>query len=368
MVIIVSINSIILSFQKHSTTLLQCILLETIMDKSLSFEDRIEGALWGIFIGDALAMPVHWYYDTLALIREYGTVRDYLKPKNPHPDSILWRSSYTPPNTAADILHEQARYWGQKNIHYHQFLKAGENTLNLKLARELLLLLQRDGKYSAKTWLDEMITFMTTPGKHNDTYVEEYLREFFINLSKKISPEKCGRKDEKHIGGFSLMLPLLLARAKDPEQARRVSLQHLALTHGGEAMRSWGEYVASLLLDLLDGKTLTEAMAVAGRHAKKEITPDQLVGLQNYPDTTVVGMHFSSACYVDVAMPATLFLALKYQNLPEDGLIANTMCGGDNCGRGSVLGALFGAMHGMKAWPSRWIDGLLEPPPLVQLD
>ena len=29
--------------------------------------DRIAGALWGVFIGDALAMPAHWYYDVDAL-------------------------------------------------------------------------------------------------------------------------------------------------------------------------------------------------------------------------------------------------------------------------------------------------------------
>ena len=23
--------------------------------------DRMRGALWGMFVGDALAMPVHWY-------------------------------------------------------------------------------------------------------------------------------------------------------------------------------------------------------------------------------------------------------------------------------------------------------------------
>lgn len=333
------------------------------MNSTVEIDDRLKAALLGIFIGDALAMPVHWYYDTLALIRDYGTVKDYLQPKNPHPDSILWRSSYTPPNKTAEILHDQAKYWGKKDIHYHQFLKPGENTLNLKLARELLLLMQKEGKYSASSWLNKMITFMTTPGKHNDTYVEEYLREYFINLSKNTPPDKCGRKDEKHIGGFSLMLPLLLALARDLDHARTVSLQHLALTHGGELMKSWGEYLVTLLLHLLLGKSITEAMAAAGSYAQKDITSDQLEGLQNYPDTTVVGMHFSSACYVDVAMPATLFLALKYQNLPEEGLIANTMCGGDNCGRGSVLGAIWGAMHGMKAWPSRWVNGLLEPPP-----
>jgi len=79
--------------------------------QTLSQESRCRGAIYGLFIGDALAMPVHWYYDTLALKRDYGRVTDYLSPRNPHPDSILWRSTYTPLNEKANILHEQAQYW-----------------------------------------------------------------------------------------------------------------------------------------------------------------------------------------------------------------------------------------------------------------
>ena len=110
-----------------------------------SRKDRVYGAIFGMFIGDALAMPVHWYYDTKALIRDYGLITEYKTPKNPHPDSILWRSSYTPLNVRGNILHDQNTYWGHKGVHYHQFLKAGENTLNLKLAGELLALLDREG-------------------------------------------------------------------------------------------------------------------------------------------------------------------------------------------------------------------------------
>ena len=68
--------------------------------------DRPAGAAWGSFVGDALAMPVHWYYDRAALRRDYGEVRDYLAPRNPHGDSILWRSEYTPLNE---------RGWGYGN-------------------------------------------------------------------------------------------------------------------------------------------------------------------------------------------------------------------------------------------------------------
>ena len=59
-------------------------------------------ALLGALAADALAMPVHWYYDRAALARDYGQVASYLAPRNPHPDSILWRSSYTALNARGD--------------------------------------------------------------------------------------------------------------------------------------------------------------------------------------------------------------------------------------------------------------------------
>ena len=43
-------------------------------------EHKRAGIAWGSFIGDALAMPVHWYYERAALRRDYGVVRDCAAP------------------------------------------------------------------------------------------------------------------------------------------------------------------------------------------------------------------------------------------------------------------------------------------------
>lgn len=80
-------------------------------------------------------MPAHWYYKLDLLNRDYGHIHQYQAPKNPHPDSILWRSQYHSDNEKDNILHDQAQYWGKPGIHFHQHLKAGENTLNLKNCR-----------------------------------------------------------------------------------------------------------------------------------------------------------------------------------------------------------------------------------------
>lgn len=330
----------------------------SIMKKSRN--QRKRNALLGLFIGDALAMPVHWYYNTSRLREDYGEVRDYLEPKNPHPDSILWRSSYTPPGPDADILHNQKKYWGKKNIHYHQFLCAGENTLNLKLARQLCLAIIEHNNYSQKIWLKKMISFLITPGNHKDTYVEEYLRYYFSRYGKGIKPEQCGRNDEKHIGGYALMLPLIIASG-DKDYAVETALQHLSLTHGGPKMARWGRVISLTLLSIFEGFNLKEALQEALVKSGTDLHYDDLEALTMYPDEVVVCKHFSSACYVDLAVPATLFLAVKYQDRPEEGLISNTMCGGDNCGRGAVLGAILGALHGDGSWPDRWTDNLYEP-------
>jgi hypothetical protein len=66
---------------------------------------------------------------------------------------------------------------------------------------------------------------------------------------------------------------------------------------------------------------------------------------------------------VEDALPAIAYLALKYHDNPAQGLIANTNLGGDNAGRGAVLGALLGAGNGIRALPESWIKGLRHPPP-----
>ena len=49
---------------------------------ALSLEDRATGALMGAFIGDALALGPHWYYDLDQLHADYGPwISDYTTPK-----------------------------------------------------------------------------------------------------------------------------------------------------------------------------------------------------------------------------------------------------------------------------------------------
>lgn len=301
---------------------------------------------------DAVAMPVHWYYDRSALARDYGYVDRYLAPKSPHSDSILWRSSYEPLNARGDILRDQAQYWGRRGVHYHQFLRAGENTLNFQLSVELFRFVEATGKYDSQAWLERYIEFMLTPGRHRDTYVEEYHRSFFTNLARGKKPEACG-VDDVHIGGLAQVPALIAALGAGHHSIIEIVETHVALTHKNPGVIRAAACLASIHAAVASGVDLREAIPAI---ASEVVSEKKLRRWNEQADEAVVGRILSSACYIQDAFPAALYLSWKYSKDFSAGIIANANLGGDNCHRGAVVGSLLGAANGV---PSQWVDGLL---------
>jgi ADP-ribosylglycohydrolase len=311
-------------------------------------------ALLGSLVADAVAMPVHWYYDRAALARDYGTVSGYLAPKNPHPDSILWRSGYTPINAKGEILHDQAIYWGQRGIHYHQFLQAGQNTLNFQLSRILHDQTLRQGHYDADAWLETYIDFMLTPGRHRDTYVEEYHRHFFTNYARGRKPRACGCQDV-HIGGLVPVPALFDALDLDARELRQVVQEHVCLTHQDKDVLRAADVLVRILIAVRTGRSLRDSIL---EEAPDWISSAKVSTWLREPDQVVVGQRLSPACYIPDAFPAALYLAWKYADDFSAGICANAQVGGDSCHRGSVVGALLGLANGV---PAKWSTGLVDP-------
>ena len=317
--------------------------------------DRMQNAMLGALVADAVSMPVHWYYDTNALDRDYPDLETYQAPRNPHPDSILWRSKYTPRNKKADILHDQAQFWGQRGIHYHQFLPAGDNTLNFLLGVQLYRSTVAKGRYDPDAWLGIFIDCMRTAGWHRDTYVEEYHRAFFDNLAQGFSPDQCGIEDI-HIGGLTPVPFLLAALDALGERTAETDLPvveaHLALTHHGEPVANAGRALSNILHAVAAGAPLRDAIA---EYTTEWVSKGQLDTWSRLEDRTVVGRHLTTACYLPKSFTASLYLAWKYHDDFSSGVIANARCGGDNAHRGVVVGSLLAAANDI---PERWLRDL----------
>lgn len=77
---------------------------------------RIDNALWGAFIGDALAMPVHWFYSQENIRKQFpGGLDRYYPAPHPHPDAFMLGMTYQPDVEKArslgrpcDILHQNS--------------------------------------------------------------------------------------------------------------------------------------------------------------------------------------------------------------------------------------------------------------------
>ena len=326
---------------------------------SYSIREIYKNSMLGSLAADALAMPVHWYYDTQKLDRDYGRLTSYVAPQNPHSDSILWRSRYIPRNARGNILHDQIKYWGQREIHYHQFLAAGENTINYQLGKELYLTILEYGVYDSDKWLERYIECMLDGGWHKDTYLEEYHRAFFDNYAKGLAPIDCGI-DDLHIGGLS-HVPCLLSGLTEigvvdlDEQLLQVE-KHVRLTHRNQHVSDAAAAMTHILYSLREGLDLRKAL---DSHAKPWASSGQFDTWTHFSDRTVIGRQLTMACYLPESFTASLYLCWKYAEDFSAGIIANAYCGGDNCHRGAVVGALLGAANGA---PKKWIQDLINVP------
>jgi ADP-ribosyl-[dinitrogen reductase] hydrolase len=318
-------------------------------------KETFQNAFLGALVADAVAMPVHWYYNTEALDRDYGRLTGYVAPKDTHPDSILWRSQYEPRNEIGDILHDQAKYWGVRDIHYHQFLPAGGNTVNYLLAALLYRSTVGDGFYDADIWLDAYITAMQTPGWHNDTYLEEYHRAFFDRLAMGMKPRACAI-DDLHIGGLASVPALIAALDAICERSLEDDLatvrEHVSLTHLNPHVDACALALTNMLHAIDSGCGVRDAIR---EHAKPWLGFAKFENIAQLPDRDIVGKVLSTACYLPESFVASLCLCWKYANDFDGGILANAHCGGDSCHRGAVVGSILAAGNGIDP---HWLQGL----------
>jgi len=256
---------------------------------------RIRNALWGLFAGDALAMPAHWFYSLENVRKTFdGGLTGYQSAPHPHPESFMVGMSYQPDiETAAalgrpyDILHEHARFYDtsysklaidrderesehgnaaprlEDRYHYHHGLEAGENTTGAQLVRVLLRSVARIGRYDEEAFLDDFIAFLSSPGNRRDPYLEIYLRCWFENYTRG-RPAHGAAERQRRIwsigshGGMIRSLVLSLLGETD-YLALGMAIEHQNLTHRSGNVAAALGITVTLLHDLLRGEDPREA-------------------------------------------------------------------------------------------------------------
>jgi ADP-ribosylglycohydrolase/alpha-beta hydrolase superfamily lysophospholipase len=282
-----------------------------------------EAAVWGSFIGDALALGPHWIYKTPQIQKTLGRVEHYVDPI----------SEYHPKRKAGEFTHY------------------GDQTLWL-----LQSLDQHRGFHA-----DRFVRTWHSAWKDHDAYLDEATQSTLENLESGTSWELSGSESDD-LAGAARIAPLLAApnlhNESDRVEAARLQTR---LTHAAPSVVDAAEFFIRLTERVLAGESMDDALAAIENHTYEGLPAkewaDKARDLLAKPTLQSV-VQLGQTCHAHHAFPATLYLLMKYEDDFETAMVENVMAGGDSAARGMILGMVLGASLGEGGLPQRWIEEL----------
>jgi ADP-ribosylglycohydrolase len=265
--------------------------------------DRLKGALYGMLIADALAMPSHWYYGGQRQVaRDYGPITSYVAPLEKLPGSIMGKSNTGGAGRGGDkgsvigdvIFHGKKKYWRSgSGFHYHRGMEAGSNTLEALLARRAINVTSTiGGRFDVDAVRDDYISFMTTPGSHNDTYCGTCHRMYFASWSQGVPPSDCPSNDGHNVDVVDALvatIPIALRSADDAEAEREVQAM-VAITRDSRPAQQHAALFARALRSVVRGAaTLESAVVAAARSVRYDV--EGVVARDGFPSPQLDPVH-----------------------------------------------------------------------------
>ncbi|TCO80662.1 ADP-ribosylglycohydrolase [Plasticicumulans lactativorans] len=348
--------------------------------KETKLQNRAAGALMGAFVGDALALGPHWYYDLAELRRDYGE----------------WITDYTAPRPGR----------------YHAGLRAGDSSQAGYLLALLLRSLVERGGYDQADFcrrLDEELfplldgTPMAGPGG----YTSQSIRDAWRRRVQRRLPwsQTGGHADTTE--AIERTLALAVRYARDPARLAATIAANTHLTQIDDTVVSMTVAYGAVLGLLVQGHVLDAGLSAtlmglvksgelpfhavtaeglkpphpgdpepprAGNFASPDalLTPSYMAAAAADPGIRIepawkVSLVYGMPCAIYHQLPAAYYLAARFHNDFEAALLHAINGGGQNQARAILTGALVGAQTGLAGIPRRWLDGLSDGPALLKL-
>jgi ADP-ribosylglycohydrolase len=333
----------------------------------LNRKERAMGAIMGALIGDALGVGCHWYYDLECLEADFGWVTDYVEPK----------------------LDSTCLGWPDVS---KQRIKAGLKKGGPSQTGEFIIMLLESVAKTSRHDLDDYTArldefFKTIDGTtYSGRYTDWAIRDTYRSRVN---------------DGLSWDDPNIGSLAATSEGAQRAVV--LAARYSSDAVMAAKEMYANIILTyrdpfivgqqlayglvvsaLIEGVQLTELKRFLSTvYGNKEIRPKMI---QSYDSVSQVGIGqsawnpvfrtfpphlisqiYGADCEPDHLLPAAYWLAHRYPNDFESGILAAINGGGNNMARAALTGAMLGAMNGLSGIPERFIKGLENHEHLLEL-
>ena len=329
---------------------------------TLSVQDRATGAIMGAFIGDALALGPHWYYNLDELHADYGD----------------WVSDYTTP----------------KEGRYHAGLKAGASSQAGILLRLTLESLVSCAGYDEQDFCRRMDgdffpLIDGTPNNGPGGYTSESIRSAWHRRVKLGLPwGECGGNAD-NTEAAERIVGIAIRYAFQPAQLVDAVNRNTALTQPDGTVMAMTAAFGVVLGLLVEGHALDGNLSgtLIARLKSGELpfmgegkfaSPDALLGATYNAMAAVdpgisiepawkVSLVYGMPCAVYHQFPAAYYLAARFANDFESAVLHAVNGGGQNQARAMLTGALAGAQTGLAGIPQNFIDGLEDGRVLLQL-
>jgi ADP-ribosylglycohydrolase len=343
-----------------------------------AIQDRAAGAIMGAFIGDALGLGPHWYYDLAALRRDYGD----------------WVMTYTEP----------------KPGRYHDGLHAGQLSQNGILLRLMLRSLADHGGYDEADFCrrvdGEIFPLLNgQPVNGPGGYTQQSIRDAWRRrVEQKLPWGRIGGEADT-TEAIARTLALAVRYAFQPQELADAIASNTRLTQiDGTVVTLTVAYGAVLgllvqghkLNKSLSGKLMRLARAEklpyhALTHTDQEppqadnphgdgvftspdalLTPSYVATAALDPDIRIepawkVSIVYGMTCAIYHQLPAAYYLSARFSGDFESAVLHAVNGGGENQARAMLTGALVGAQTGLSEVPQRFLDGLDESEALKRL-
>ena len=343
-------------------------------------QERAAGAIMGAFIGDALALGPHWYYDLAQMRRDYGD----------------WITTYTDP----------------KPDRYHSGCKAGQpSQAGFILTLMLRSLVDRHGYDEADFCrrLDEELFPLLdgTPVCGPGGYTSQSIRHAWRCRVEQRLPwgQTGGHADTTE--AIERTLAIAVRYALQPGQLAVAVANNARLTQIDDTVLSMTVAYAAVLGMLVQGHALDETLSGklmqlvktgqlpfhavttddlqpprpgdpdpprAGRFASPDalLTPSSIAAAAADPAISIepawkVSIVYGMPCAIYHQLPAAYYLASRFRHDFESAVLHAVNGGGQNLARAILTGALVGAQTGLSGIPQRFLDGLENAPLLLAL-
>ena len=324
--------------------------------------ERRKAMVYGSFIGDSLALGVHWIYNVKAIEKRVGRIDDLIAPvvQTFHPGKAAGQLTHygdqmllllrvcaegcgvapgSPPRSAPHSPPGEDSSGGGRSPVFDQ------------------------GAF-LRSWVEFMESYEGYMDKASKATLANY-REQLASAGREPDGDGAASSSDD-LAGAGRIAPLLYFMSDREGRGRRdeavaAAKAQAAVTHNSPSVLEAAAFFTDLTLGALDGASPVERARKLIESEYRGGAIDGLVrkGLESAgKESTGAIAEFGQACSVEMGVPSVMHLIAAYEDDLKEALVASCMAGGDSAARNHAVGMILGAYRGADGLPDKWFDVL----------